>query len=888
MINLLTFRRLLALGLVATTGLTVLTGCKNGIGKTEGPTLIEVSEPDTEVDNTDQVIVNFNSERPTKPSYTRYVDLLHTKLEVSFDWAKRHLLGVATLSIKPHFYATDSVVLDAKGFKINKVELLPKGNGAATGLSFSYNDLKLTVYLGKTYARTDTFRLRIDYVARPDELPLGGSTAIGSDKGLYFINPDGTEKYKPTQLWTQGETEASSCWFPTIDSPNERCTQEIYIKTDPKLQTLSNGKLVSSTLVGDQKVDYWRQDKPHAPYLFMMAVGPFAKVEDTPWRGKPVDYYVDPEYAPYAKMVFGNTPQMLTFYSDYFGVEYMWDKYAQVVCHDYVSGAMENTGAVIFYDALHHDHRAHLDETNEDIIAHELSHHWFGDYVTCESWGQLPLNESFATYSEYLWIEHKYGRQEADEHLQADYRSYLREAEEQQYSLIRYHYENREDMFDAHSYQKGGQVLHMLRHVVGDDAFRASLQLYLTRNALSDVEIDELRLAFEDVTGQDLKWFFDQWFHKPGHPLITASYKYDDFRKKLTVTLQQKPSEPNQGPRPYRLPTEVEIVTAAGAKRYPIVLEKGTQEFNFFIDGEPLNFSLDPDGILLAEIAEKGKLLKHYAHQLADTKAGYRQKARAVEALEGFFSNLNPSRLEQDFALIKPSIDHLLKDAYWANRKHGIRALKLLEKYAPEQVEAFADKLTDMAKTDPKANVRLNALRFLCEIIYQGDNVTPKPLLLHALNDSSYAVVAAALNLHYNAHGPGATVDLARKAMNLNSREVRLEVARILTSAFTDDAFAYTVDNIDWMGDGGELYDLIEVLGYYVDELLAPDRGPGIEVLKKVAEKHAIWYIRLSAARALVSLEDEHDDVHNFLVKLRKTETHPELKDIYSYELPEN
>ena len=211
------------------------------------------------------------------PSNTILTDLVHTKLEVSFNWSESQLNGKATITAKPHFYESDELILDAKGMDILKVQM----NGA--DLSYTYNDaLKLNIDLGRTYKSTEEYTITIEYISKPDELEMGGSAAIAGDKGLYFINPKGEEKNKMPQIWTQGETQANSVWFPTIDSPNAKTTQEIYITVEDKYVTLSNGDLVSSKKNKDgTRTDYWKQDLPHAPYLFMMAIGEYSIVKDS-------------------------------------------------------------------------------------------------------------------------------------------------------------------------------------------------------------------------------------------------------------------------------------------------------------------------------------------------------------------------------------------------------------------------------------------------------------------------------------------------------------------------------------------------------------------------------------------------------------------------------
>ena len=205
------------------------------------------------------------------------------------------------------------------------------------------------------------------------------------------------KKIEPIQIWTQGETESNSAWFPTIDKTNQKTTQELTLTVDNKYVTLSNGKLVSQKKNTDgTRTDYWKMDLPHAPYLFFAGVGNYAVIKDT-WKGKEVSYYVEPEYASVARKIFGLTPEMMTFFSKVTGVEFPWAKYAQITGRDYISGAMENTTATLHSDIAQRDARELVDGNGwESVIAHELFHQWFGDYVTTESWSNLTVNESWS------------------------------------------------------------------------------------------------------------------------------------------------------------------------------------------------------------------------------------------------------------------------------------------------------------------------------------------------------------------------------------------------------------------------------------------------------------------------------------------------------------
>jgi aminopeptidase N len=232
----------------------------------------------------------------TLPTYRSTVtmenDIIHTKLDVKFDWKKQQLNGKAWITAKPYFYPTSTITFDAKNFDIIKVTMDMTGSQA---LKYDYTGDRLTINLGKTYTRNDKYTVYIEYTAKPNEGEKGGSAAITSDKGLFFINADESDPNKPRQVWTQGETESNSRWFPTFDKPNERMTSEIYMTVEQKFKTLSNGLLKEMKNNNDgTRTDHWLMDMPHAPYLVMMAAGDFTIITER-WRGKEVQYYVEPK-----------------------------------------------------------------------------------------------------------------------------------------------------------------------------------------------------------------------------------------------------------------------------------------------------------------------------------------------------------------------------------------------------------------------------------------------------------------------------------------------------------------------------------------------------------------------------------------------------------------
>lgn len=346
----------------------------------------------------------------------RRMDILHMDLDVKFVWGLHQCIGTATLLMKPYFYPTDTILLDAKSMVFDVIKINDKSGNEIQYL-VDYNKKVLKLILERKLTQQDSIMLTLKYTASPDDKEAGGSAAIRDDKGLYFINTNSKEPNKPIQIWTQGETESNSCWFPTIDKPNEKFTSTLTMHVNKNYTTLSNGELVSSIDEGNLRADKWVNKLPMSAYLIMMAIGDFTKTTDY-LNGKEVSYYLEPAYESAARENFGCTPEMIDFYSNKLGVEYPWNKYAQVVVRDYVSGAMENTSATLHGESVQKNARELVDGNNEGIISHELFHQWFGDLVTCNSWSHLTLNEGFAAYGEQLWLEYKYG---ADASLQKSY-----------------------------------------------------------------------------------------------------------------------------------------------------------------------------------------------------------------------------------------------------------------------------------------------------------------------------------------------------------------------------------------------------------------------------------------------------------------------------------
>jgi aminopeptidase N len=652
-------------------------------------------------------------------------NLVHTKLDVRFDYQKHYLYGHSWTELRPHFYPTDSLTLDAKGMELLQVAIVR--NGKNIPLQYQYDGKQLRIHLDKTYTRKENYTVFIDYISKPDELPsTKGSAAITSSKGLYFINADGKNPHKPVQIWTQGETEANSVWFPTIDKPNQKTTSEISMTVPDKYLTLSNGKLNSQKQNNDHtRTDDWVMDLPHAPYLFMMAVGDFRIYKDK-YGDKEVSYYLVPEYARYAKQIFGNTPEMIRFFSSILGVDYPWNKYAQIECQDYVSGAMENTTATLHGDYVLRTDRELLDGDAEDFISHELFHQWFGDLVTCESWSNISLNESFANYSEYLWYEHQYGKDKADSWQDRDMNAYFAQASTgADPYLARFYYDDKEDVFDNISYQKGGRILHMLRNYVGDSAFFASLHLYLQRNAFKSAEIPELRLAFEEVTGKDMNWFFDQWYYGNGYPKLEISWVYDEERKQEIVKIKQV----QEGNKVFQLPFAIDLYQGGKKWRTQVFMTGKEQSFSLPCEGgKPDLVNVDGDKILLAKKTES-KTLDEFIYQYLHA-GNYLDRKEAIRAC---LKKQDSSQAARDL------LAKAIHDPFGGLRRMALDGIDL----GAENMKAnVLPEIAQAAKQDGDPTVRASALAAIAKL----KDPSFKPLFINACSSESFSEAGAALS----------------------------------------------------------------------------------------------------------------------------------------------
>lgn len=514
------------------------------------------------------------------------IDVLHYRIEARIDLREKSLDGTTTILFRP-LRPVRKIELDAaQDISVREVRM---GDRV---LSTWHEDETLYIILPRETSSETS--ITISYTAKPS-------------RGLNFVLPDEGYPDKPVMAWTQGETEYNHFWFPCYDYPNDRATTETIVTVPDPYEVISNGRLVEKKKKEGWTTWHWKQEVSHPVYLVSLAIGEFDTYADQ-WRGRPVTYHVPRGRYEEADVLrcLGMTPHMLEFFSKKIGIEYPYPKYAQTLVWDFIWGGMENTSATTLYQWA-----VSPEEGREGLIAHELAHQWFGDYLTCRTWGDIWLNESFATYFSWIWFEHRYGddrmRREMNNGIGGLWnleKKYRRPTVNPVYTLPM-------DVFDSYAYPRGAWVLHMLRDLLGDEAWWKGIRLYVKRWADSGVQTGDLLWAMEEAAGNDLDWFFDQWLYQVGHPEFTVSHEWREGKVILTVEQTQDPTRVRYPggivtgtPAVFRVPVEIGI----GEMRHKVWIDDRRERFEFEVDDERPLLRFDVTGSILKKLTWKKSL----------------------------------------------------------------------------------------------------------------------------------------------------------------------------------------------------------------------------------------------------------------------------------------
>lgn len=639
------------------------------------------------------------------------------------------------------------------------------------------------------------YRVSIAYRKAPK---VQAARTMMGDSSFHWITPDPFQPERKPGFWTQGETESNHDWVPLYDYPNDKATSEVYVEAPESWTIIGNGSLagVQDKRTSHTRVWHWKMTQPHSSYLLSLAGGEMDLRRDR-WSGVDLLYVVPKGEGKYIPASFGNTRDMLQFFSDRLGVHYPWPKYAQTAVFDF-GGGMENVSATTLTEGALVERRSGTWPMSW-LNSHELAHQWFGDLVTCRSWADIWLNEGFATFMEQLYIEHLLGEDAYDRDRAGALTAYLTEAASYRRPIVTDLYSDPNRMFDRHTYQKGALVLHMLRRTLGDADFFHSLGYYLRRNAYGVVDTHDLIHAIADATGRNENAFFDQWVYRPGHPVIAYNWSYDAASRRLNLEVRQL-QDTSDGTPIYALEMPVGVIAGGRCTTLTVNLAHAADRFSLPFDVQPQTVLLDPGHDILMERAPVTRSREEQLAILAAAPCSLDREAAAKALLDDASSSDQIQRVmtlvaaDRSPALIanvlstagglhredlRPFFRKLLAHPDYEVRAAAARAISGLPRQDAD--EAALRSLTSDREMSPVVQAALFALSVWdpennVDVFGRALNTPSRHdvLALAAEEALAHCKSAAACKLVEGAAAPG------------RSRPVRRNAAEILGRAFID------------------------------------------------------------------------------------------------------
>jgi aminopeptidase N len=698
----------------------------------------------------------------THPERMRTYDLQHQATTVRFDWPRQAVVGSTTLTIAglPNAAPRSTAVIDAGDMTFKSVTT------GGTPLKYDYDARALTVHLATPLRAGQKTSITIEY------------DGANRSKGAYF---------RPARhiVWTQGETEDNHYWVPTYDFPNDKTTWEFYIWTAKGERALSNGRLAGSRTVGDSIEWHWVLDKPASTYLMTTVIGNYTVLQDKPWRNVPVGYWTYPDSINAAWRGFAKTPQAVDVFSRKTGVPYPWNKYDQIVIPEFQYGGMENVTATSQNDAeILHPIWAEPQANSVGLMAHELGHQWYGDLLTTRDWGDVWLNEGFATFMEQIFREEDLGVDEGaydrlgaqEQTIDADRRT--------RRPIVWNKWVNDpiEVFFSGHIYPKGATILQMLRHQLGDDLFWKAMNHYTTANAYGNVVTADLRKAFEETSGKSYKDFFDQWVYGAGFPVFQVTSLYDRAARRLVISAKEvQPRDSLTGF--FDVDVDVETRTDSGVVRFVVPVRNGTGEAGTNLKASPRSIRWDKGNWIL-DITDFPRSTAMLQYQLVndDDVLG---RIEAVDVL---------AQRPADQNALNALIRSTRNDRFWAVRARAVDALGIWGSDATRATIAPMRSVANAlvaATRDPDPRVREEAATALGRLMLGGTGARDVMIRLRELarSDPSYIVRGAALASDIRLE-KNAALPLARQLMALDlwQNVIRTPAVNALKAVGTPEA----------------------------------------------------------------------------------------------------
>lgn len=524
---------------------------------------------------------------PALPS--RPYDVLRYELSIGLDLDARFLRGEAVITVEIT-EATSTIELDLEGLTVDSISV----DGEAADF-IQTADTALIFALPETTGPGDRLTLSVDY---------HGSPSLNDERLGLSIRPSSGTGGIEDVAYTITEPDGSRRWFPCNDTPADKAALSLTVAVptagdDAPWVVGANGLLEAegpATFLGadDAPVDAWAyawvEDHPIAPYLIAFGAAPYEVFgpDDDGGVTVPITFFARPRYQGSARAQWGDTGQQLAAFQDLFG-PYPFDKYGLIEA-PMPFAAMEHQTLTLWQSSLF---SAAVDASA--ISAHELAHHWFGDLVTPRAWEDIWLSEGLATYSEALWAESQGGQEALSASMDAVHATYLAfHSYDADTSLY-----DPEELFGVTSYEKGASVMHLLRRILGDDAFFAGLNAYLDEHAYGGVSTDDLRAALEAAHEADLGAFFDAWVYAADAPFPRVKVGWDVSGDGVRFGVVQSETGADFAfPLPVRLTLRGGEVIDADLAVAPAT----AQRFSLATARRVTGVEIDPDGWVLAEV----------------------------------------------------------------------------------------------------------------------------------------------------------------------------------------------------------------------------------------------------------------------------------------------
>jgi len=686
------------------------------------------------------------ADQPYAPS--RDYNLQNVRTHLWFDTSQRRIRGEVTEEIAALRDNVAQLKFDSVALQIDSVTV------DGTPARFSVNAAGLLVSLDQPTKIGQHHEIFIRYEGQPH-------------KGIYFVLPDKDYPQFPNEIWTQGEAEDTRYYIPIYDYPNDRTTSEMLLTVPAAWITISNGDLVSVNDEADgAKTWDWKLSKPLSTYLISAVAGDFVEQKDS-WRGIPLRFVAPRGDEFKLATTFPRTKEMLDLFSEKLGVPYPWPQYAQTSVDDFVAGGMENTSATTLStsDLINPLLAGEQLNGSDDVYSHELAHQWFGDLVTCKDWGNLWLNEGFATFFEHYWMEQHYGPDDAAYEYWRDRNGWFALKRLYPVPILNRNFTDSTE-YAGNIYDKAGWVLQMLREKLGDTNFFLGLHHYLGQFRGENVVSPDLQKSIEEATSINVDKFFHEWIYQGGAPKFAVTYSYDNTGKqaKLEVKQEQK-VEGLVGL--FDVPIEIEIETSTNHYTFPVEISEITHNFSFAVDGPPLMVIFDKGDKILKSIEfQKDPELWIYQLKHAETVP---DRADAAVALGALQNNADA------VAALGDAAQH---DPFWGVRVESARALGKIG--SPE-----AEKFVLIAAGDSKPWVREGAVRELGT--FKQDAALPQKLEEIASHDAAYRVRASALLSLARLKAPSA-YDTSMAALDSESPDDTIRTAAVESLGILGDS----------------------------------------------------------------------------------------------------